>query len=229
MVLTLSPSTIGSAPLGYLLRWSTPSNQPAKWYGIHATPLPMRSVTSAFIFAFALPSGPVTQTQSAGGQDQRELLDNTFVDGSLLNCEADIGDAELPGVRQRRILGHEIGARREDHLPVHRNRVRQVPCIRARLAVAVGNAAVLDRDTLNAAREIDLPRYGIGIGGVHLLDDRHFLRGEVLVPAEPFQDAERKLGIAVLDFRVPRIGPVGQEADAITFDSEARAERSAAF
>ena len=46
-------------------------------------------------------------------------------------------------------------------------------------------------------------------------------------PAEPFEDAERKLGIAVLDFRVLRIGPVGQKADAITFDSEARAERSA--
>jgi len=41
---TLSPSTIGSVPCGYLLRWSTPWNQPAKWKGIQATPLPTRSV-----------------------------------------------------------------------------------------------------------------------------------------------------------------------------------------
>src|SRR6202049_2262654 len=63
MVYTLSPSTIGSAPLGYLLRWSTPSNQPAKWYGIHATPLPTRSVTSAFMRVLELFSAPVTHTQ----------------------------------------------------------------------------------------------------------------------------------------------------------------------
>src|ERR1700730_4550139 len=59
----LSPSTIGSAPLGYLLRWSTPWNQPAKWNGIHATPLPTRSVISAFIRVFELFSAPVTHTQ----------------------------------------------------------------------------------------------------------------------------------------------------------------------
>src|SRR3982074_2321782 len=45
-VLTLSPSTIGSAPCGYLLRRSAPSNQPANWKDIQATPFPTRSVTS---------------------------------------------------------------------------------------------------------------------------------------------------------------------------------------
>ena len=59
---TLSPSTIGSLPFGYLARRSTPSNQPAKWKGIQATPLPTRSVTSAFMRVFELLSGPVTQT-----------------------------------------------------------------------------------------------------------------------------------------------------------------------
>src|ERR1700726_2737040 len=63
MVLTLSPSTYGSAPFGYLLRWSTPSNQPAKWYGIQTKPLATRAVTDAFIFALERPAGPVTQTQ----------------------------------------------------------------------------------------------------------------------------------------------------------------------
>src|ERR1700681_1377660 len=63
MVLTLSPSTYGSAPFGYLLRWSTPSNQPAKWYGIHTRPLATRTSTEAFIFAFDWPSALATQTQ----------------------------------------------------------------------------------------------------------------------------------------------------------------------
>src|SRR6185312_4061541 len=62
-VLTLSPSTIGSLPLGYLPRWSTPWNQPEKWNGMNATPLPTRSVTSALTRAFEPFSGPVTQTQ----------------------------------------------------------------------------------------------------------------------------------------------------------------------
>src|SRR5882724_10034399 len=63
IVLALSPSTIGSEPCGYLDRRSSPANQPPKWKGIQVTPLPTRSVTSAFIFALALFSAPVTQTQ----------------------------------------------------------------------------------------------------------------------------------------------------------------------
>src|SRR6185437_11598212 len=42
---------------------SSPPNQPPKWNGIHATPLPTRSVTSAFTLAFEPFSAPVTQTQ----------------------------------------------------------------------------------------------------------------------------------------------------------------------
>src|SRR3984893_13281340 len=60
----LSPSTFGSAPFGYLLRRTTPWNQPAKWNGIHATPLPTRSVTNAFMRVFELYSAPVTHTQA---------------------------------------------------------------------------------------------------------------------------------------------------------------------
>ena len=79
-------------------------------------------------------------------------------------------------VRQRRIFGDEIGPRRVDRLAMHRNRVRQIPGDHARLAVAVRAAAMLDRDALDAAGEIGRPGHGVGIGGVHLLDDRHFLR-----------------------------------------------------
>src|SRR5206468_3266136 len=64
IVFTLSPSTIGSQPCGYFPRWSTPWNQPAKWNGHQVTPLPTRSVTSAFIRAFELCSAPDTQTQA---------------------------------------------------------------------------------------------------------------------------------------------------------------------
>src|SRR5690348_15534835 len=63
IVLALSPSTIGSEPCGYLDRRSSPAYQPPKWKGIQVTPLPTRSVTSAFIFALELFSAPVTQTQ----------------------------------------------------------------------------------------------------------------------------------------------------------------------
>src|SRR6266566_6946103 len=63
IVLALSPSTNGSVPSGYLDRKSSPPNQPPKWNGIQATPLPTRSVTSAFILALEPFSTPVTQTQ----------------------------------------------------------------------------------------------------------------------------------------------------------------------
>src|SRR6476660_5014535 len=63
IVFALSPSTYGSAPLGYLSRRSSPPNQPPKWNGIQATPLPTRSVTNAFTLALELFSVPVTQTQ----------------------------------------------------------------------------------------------------------------------------------------------------------------------
>src|SRR5262249_52132491 len=49
---------------GYLDRRSSPPNQPPKWNGIHATPLPTRSVTSALTLALALFSAPATQTQA---------------------------------------------------------------------------------------------------------------------------------------------------------------------
>ena len=69
--------------------------------------------------------------------------------------------------------------------------------------------------------------------------------GEILVPAELLEHAERELGIAVLDLGADRIGALGEEVvvhflldllavfhhlaldDAL--DAEARAERAAAF
>ena len=68
-----------------------------------------------------------------------------------------------------------------------------------------------------------------GFAGIHPLDDRHFLRGEILVPAELLEHAERELGISVLDLGADRIGAVGEQADPVALDAETRAERTAAF
>ena len=167
--MALSPSTMGSVPCGYLPRRSSPPNQPPKWNGIQATPLPTRSVTSALTLALELFSAPVTQTQPpslmprvggvgrvdldehvllqlgeplvgagllaaafvfdqpAGGEDERELLGDAFVDRRLLHREADVRQPELLGVGQRRVFRDQIDARRVDRLAVHRDRVGQVP------------------------------------------------------------------------------------------------------
>ena len=109
--------------------------------------------------------------QTAGGEDQRELLGDALVHRGLLHVEADIGHAELHRVRQRRILGDQFGPRRVDRLAMHRDRVGQVPRIGARLAVAVGDAAVLHRDALDAAGQVDRPGDAVGIVAADALDD----------------------------------------------------------
>src|SRR6266404_78756 len=167
--------------------------------------------------------------QPAGGQDQRELSGGALVDCRLLHAEAEIGHAELPGVRQRRIFGDEIGPRRIDHFAVDRNGIRQVPGDHTRLPIAVGYAAVINRHTLDAAREVDRPGHGVGIGGIYLSDHRHFLRCEIVVPSELLEHAERELGIPILDLGSDRIGAVGEQADAVALHAETRAERAAAF
>jgi hypothetical protein len=88
---------------------------------------------------------------------------------------------------------------------------------------------VIDRHPLNAAREVDGPGHSIGIGRIHLRDDRHFLRSEILVPADLLEHSERELGIAVLDLGSGRIGAVGEQIRPIALDAEARAERATAF
>src|SRR4051812_1495270 len=143
--------------------------------------------------------------QAARAENEREPLYDAVIDRGLLHAEADIGHAELLRIRPRRVLADEIGPRRVDRFAVDGDGVRQIPGDRARLAVAVRYAAVVDRHALDAAGEVDRPGHGVGVGGVHLLDDRHFLRGEILVPAELLQHPERELGIAVLDVRVLRV------------------------
>ena len=95
--------------------------------------------------------------QPAGGEDQRELLGDALLHRRLLHREADIRHAELLGVGQRRIFGDQLRPRRVDRLAVRRDGIGQAERIGARLAVAVRDAAVLDRDALDAARQVDRP------------------------------------------------------------------------
>ena len=104
---------------------------------------------------------------------------------------------------------------------------------------------MLDRHALDAAREVGRPRHGIRIGRVHLLNDRHFLRREIAVPAELLEHAEREFGVAVHDRRADRIGAFGEQVlvdfllDLLAvlhdlaldhpLDAEARAEGAAAL
>ena len=120
-----------------------------------------------------------------------KLLGDALLHRGLLHVEADIGHAELHGVRQRRILGDELGPRRVDRLAVHRDRIRQAESIGARLAVAVVDAAVRHRDALDAARQIDRPRHAVGIVAADFLDHRELFRLEVLVPAELLEHRRR--------------------------------------
>ena len=151
--------------------------------------------------------------QPAGGEDQRELLGDALVHRRLLHVEADVRHAELHGIRQRRILGDEIGPRRVDRLAVRRDGIRQAERVGARLAVAVRDAAVLDRDALDAARQVDRPGHRIRRGRVDLVDHRQLGLGQILVPAELLEHAERELGIAVLDLGVLGVVAVAEQAD----------------
>ena len=139
------------------------------------------------------------------------VLGDALVDRRLLHREADIRHAELLGVGQGRILGHQFRTRRVDRLAVHRDRVGQIPRIGARLAVAVVDAAVLHRHALDAAGQIDRPGHGVGIGAADLLDRGLFGLGEIAVPAELLQHAVGELRIAVLDLGVLGIGALGQQ------------------
>src|SRR6266481_2659469 len=76
--------------------------------------------------------------ETARREDEGELLGNPLVHGGLLHGEADVGQAELLGVGQRRIFRDQIDPRRVDRLAVNRNRIGQAERIHARLAVAVG-------------------------------------------------------------------------------------------
>ena len=159
-----------------------------------------RLLTAAFIFH-----------QPAGRQDQWKLLRDAPVDRGLLYSEADIRHTELPGVGQRGIVGDEVGSRRIDRFAMDRNRVGQIPCDHSRLGVAIGRAAMLDRHALNPAGKVQRPGHGVGIGRIHALDDFHFLRREIFVPAELFEHAQSELWISVLDFRANRIGTLREK------------------
>src|SRR5205807_5807086 len=75
-------------------------------------------------------------------------------------------------------------------------------------------------------------------GRVDLVDHRHFCFGQVLVPAQLFEHAEREFRIPVLDLRILGIGSIGKQAhlDAravslllLTLDAKAGAETTAAL
>ena len=83
--------------------------------------------------------------EAAGGQNDREFERDLLVDRRLLNRSADVLHAERGEVRPGRVLRDEVGTRGVDRLAMHGHRVREVPGVGARLAVAVGQAAVGDR------------------------------------------------------------------------------------
>src|SRR5262245_20713934 len=143
--------------------------------------------------------------QSAGGEDQRELLGDSLLHCRLLHRESRVRHAELFGVGQRRLLGDQLGLGRVDRLAVLRDRFRQIPRIRARLAVAVVDAAVLHRHPLNAAGQVDRPRDAVGVVAADALDDRLLGRGEIRVPPELLEHPVSELGVAVLDLRAERV------------------------
>src|SRR4030095_5508861 len=76
-------------------------------------------------------------------------------------------------------------------------------------------------------------------------DDFHFLRGEILVPAELLQHTKREFGVAVLDFGPGRVRPLGEKIVVLplldllpvldplvrddTLDAEAGAKGAASF
>ena len=122
-----------------------------------------------------------------------------------------LGTRELLGVRQGRIIGDQIGTRRINRFAVDGNRIGKIPGDHARLGVAIGRTAVLDRDTLDSAGKIERPGHGIGIGGIHTLDDFHFLRREILVPTELLEHRQGELRISVLDFGADRIRALGEQ------------------
>jgi hypothetical protein len=114
----------------------------------------------------------------------------------------EIGHAQVPLVRARRILGDEVGTRRVDRLAVDRHRIRQVPGDRARLAVAEGADVPGEANPLDAARQVGGPADRAGICAALTLDLRLLLRRQVGIPAEPLEDGVGELGIAVLDRRI---------------------------
>ena len=199
----LSPSTIGSAPCGYLPRRSSPSNQPPKWNGIQATPLPTRSVTSAFILALALFSAPVTQTQPPSLMP-RSAASDVLISMNMSCCSSashllERVSSPPPSYSTRRpedkmsgnclamplstavfwtvkpifgsrncLASGRVGylATRStrggiDRLAMHRDRVRQSEGVHARLGIAIGYAAMLQGNALDAAGKIDRPSHRI--------------------------------------------------------------------
>ncbi len=151
--------------------------------------------------------------QPAGGEDERELLGNALLPRRLLHREADVRESELLGVRQRRIFRNEIDTRCVDRLTMHRDRVRQSERIHARFAVSVRNAAMLQRNALNAAGKIERPRNGVRRSRAYFVDYLHFGGGQIRVPAELFENRKGKLRVTVLDVGILRERTVGQQAD----------------
>ena len=77
-----------------------------------------------------------------------------------------------------------------------------------------------------------------GLAGIDLVDHRQFGLGQVLVPAELLQHANRELRISVLDLRIFGRTSIGQQADLhrgavgqllLALDAEARTEHTAAI
>ena len=95
-------------------------------------------------------------------------------------------------------------------------RVREGPDHGARLGVTERRAAVLDCNSLDAAREVGFPVLALG----SLL----LFRGQVIPPPKFFQYLVAELRVTILDFRALAEGSLGQQIGTVAFDTEARPE-----
>src|SRR5262245_31880935 len=108
--------------------------------------------------------------ETPGSENERELLGDALFYRGLLNVEADVRHAELPGIGQGRILRYQFRPRRIDRLAMDRDRIWQAKRIGAGLAVTVVHAPVPHRYALYAARQVGGPRHGVWIGGANPLN-----------------------------------------------------------
>src|SRR3546814_738904 len=167
--------------------------------------------------------------EPTGGEEQRKVLRDAFLDRRLLHAEADIRQPELSGIGKCRILRDQIHPRRIDRLAVDGDRIGQVPRLCARLAVAIRVAAMAEHHPLNTAGQVGRPAHLVNGVAADPLDDSAFLWCQVPVPAELLQHGHRELRIAVGQLRALRVGPLREKRLAISLHAETGSERASAI
>ena len=102
---------------------------------------------------------------------------------------------------------------------MHRHRIGERPDDSTGFCVPEGRAFVLDRDPLDAAREVGLP---VGLRTRNSVDCCAFVVRQVAVPAEVHQHLHGELGVAVLDLGIDRVDALCQQVVPVPLDAAAR-------